>query len=33
MDKMSAVSLAEIQAPSKGDISEKIYWTMTMENL
>lgn len=33
IDKMSAVSLAEIQAPSKCNISEKIDWNMVMENL
>lgn len=32
-DKMSSVSLAEIQASSKWDIYEKIDWKVVMENL
>lgn len=32
MGKMSAVSLADIQAPSKWDLSEKIDWKVVMEN-
>lgn len=33
MDKMSAVSFAEIQAHSKWDFSEKTDWKVVMENL